>query len=103
MNIELIYDNICPNVEAAREVLSNALEQSGLPGKWDELNKDDGECPKHAKYYGSPTILVNGKDVAGLEPDSGMDCCRIYDHGEDGMKGIPTVDMIISAIQNFRE
>ncbi|MCZ7684627.1 MAG: hypothetical protein M5U28_39980 [Sandaracinaceae bacterium] len=61
--LELVYDRGCPHVEAARASLERACEQAGLPPRWTEHSSDD--APPHARGYGSPTILVDGRDVAG--------------------------------------
>jgi hypothetical protein len=46
---------------------------------------------------GSPTILVNGKDVADAAPGHGEDSCRLYPDGADGFRGLPSVNQIVAA------
>ncbi len=89
LHVELIYDPGCPHVDGAREVLTRALQDAGIPAVWTEWNSDDPSCPEYARGRGSPTILVNGKDVAPgphpwakREPGDGPRC-RIY-HDEGG-------------------
>ena len=98
MRIEFIYDNDCPNVEAARTLLQKSLEEAGIQSEWEEWNRDSEDCPAHAKKFGSPTILVNGQDIAGMNPASDANCCRVYDHGADGLKGVPTIEMVTKAL-----
>ena len=98
MNIELVYFEGCPNADAARENLSKACGELGIAAAWQEWDQNDGSVPDHVKAFGSPSILVNGKDIAG-GPD---DCCqakscRIY---EDG-KGAPEVEMIRAALEKM--
>ena len=100
MQIELIFESNCPNVDAARDLLSRVLKDSGSSCEWLEWNRDDPDSPDYARKFGSPTILVNGHDVAGLEPKSDANCCRVYDHGKDGLKGVPTFEMIRDALSN---
>ncbi|MBT3786716.1 hypothetical protein HOF92_17200, partial [bacterium] len=71
MKIELIYDSDCPNVEKARRQLKEALAQSGLEESWKEWDRSARESPEYTRRYGSPTILVEGRDVAGEEPGDG--------------------------------
>lgn len=87
MIIELIHDADCPNVLAAREVLRQALAASGLPPEWTEWVRGAPRTPPHAERFGSPTILVDGRDVAP-EVDPAGSACRLY-RGEDG-RFLPT-------------
>jgi hypothetical protein len=63
--IELIYDMDCPNVESARGVLRDALAAEGLESEWAEWDRESGDSHEYAREYGSPTILVDGRDVSG--------------------------------------
>jgi len=63
--VEFIYEQNCPNVADARVQLHLALVQSGLPAHWQEWEHNDPSSPDYARRYGSPSILVDGKDVAG--------------------------------------
>ena len=53
-NIELVYDVDCPNVEGARAVLREALQEAGLDPEWIEWDREDPISPPHARMYGSP-------------------------------------------------
>ncbi|MBI3836629.1 MAG: hypothetical protein HY288_01675 [Planctomycetia bacterium] len=98
--VELICDTDCPNVEAAREQLRRALQEVGQPADWQEWNRGASASPEYARRYGSPTILVDGKDVTGTLPQEAANCCRIYPSGQDGFRGVPTVEVIASALRN---
>jgi hypothetical protein len=63
MKIELLYSTGCLNVEQARRNLSEACAQAGIPAEWREYNLDAPDVPSDYKQYGSPTILVNGRDI----------------------------------------
>ncbi|KKL28367.1 hypothetical protein LCGC14_2375880, partial [marine sediment metagenome] len=76
--VELIYDDDCPNVEAARQQLRQAFQQLAQSVEWDEWDRGDPSSPEHARHYGSPTILIDGKDVFGASPLADADCCRVY-------------------------
>lgn len=94
MKIELIYFNGCPNIEPARENIREALLASELDIKWLEWEQSDKEAPEYTQQYGSPTVLVNGKDVAGGSDDCcAPNSCRLYENGN-----APSVDMIKSAL-----
>lgn len=54
--------------------------------------------PDYAKQYGSPTVLVNGRDIANNKPTQDNHC-RIY-HGEDQqILKVPPVSSIVDAFK----
>ena len=97
--IELIYENTCPNIDAARQQIKLACNKLDIKPDWLEWEVSAADAPKHIHGYGSPTILVNGKDVSG-EMTAGDDyCCRVYANSP-GNKGVPIVNDIMQAIQS---
>jgi len=86
--IELIYFEGCPNVQTARNSLSQALKMAEKKTEWTEWDVNDSECPEYARPYGSPTILIDGKDVYGEAPTFGASC-RIYTHGDSETSNSP--------------
>jgi hypothetical protein len=96
--VELIFDAACPNVDAARLHLGQALIQVGLPARWTEWDRAAPDVPAHARRHASPTVLVNGHDVAaGSELDSG-DGCRVYSDADGALRGAPGVETILAAL-----
>lgn len=96
--VELVYDADCPNVEAARSQLRLALAQAGQAPQWGEWERSDPAAPPYVRRYGSPTILVDGRDVAGGAPTD-ANCCRLY-HGENGrLQGVPSAETIAAALR----
>ena len=104
LHVELIYDSGCPNVEATRDVLTLALRATGTPAVWTEWNTGDPACPGDRRGYGSPTILVNGEDVApGPHPwkpriEGGPPRCRVYTT-VNGISGVPPDTAVRRAIE----
>jgi hypothetical protein len=96
--IEFIYELSCPNVADAREQLRLALEQTGLPAHWQEWEHNDPSSPDYTRRYGSPSILVNGVDVAG-EPASDAASCRIYTNTQGRNRGVPDAALIRTALE----
>lgn len=101
--IELIHDRDCPNVPAARAQLSRALVQAGLPARWQEWDRHAPGSPPHVRTYGSPTILVNGKDVSGAAPSGDADCCRLYRSSGGRLVGVPEFHDIAEALLKARK
>ena len=103
LQIELVYDPGCPNVDSARDVLASACRETGIPAVWTEWSSDDPECPAHVLGLGSPSVLVNGEDVApGPHPWTPRDPgqgprCRVYRDG-DALVGAPPMQRVAVAI-----
>ena len=100
IKVELIYDRDCPNVGRARQQLQRAFSEVGLTPQWQEWDRRDPAAPAYVRHYGSPTLLINGKDVAGQAETQGVDCCRVYIDHKGCLQGVPPVELIISALRN---
>ena len=94
--VDLIYASDCPNISLARTNLLLAFARAGVKPKWAEHRIGDPEAPEYTRGYGSPTILVEGRDVAGLPP-SGELSCRVYESGV-GSAHAPAVEQIATAL-----
>ncbi len=99
MIIELIYAKTCPNIVAAREQLLCAFNAVGIAPIWTEWESSDPAMPGYAHGYGSPTILVNGKDVLGALPGTGASHCRVYASSQAQNQGVPPLEQITQALQ----
>ena len=98
MKIELLYANHCPNVDAARNQLRLALDDLSLPQVWDEWEVSDSNAPHYAKRFGSPTILVNERDIANFAPVEESVSCRVYSDEQSSFQRVPSVKMIKNAL-----
>lgn len=97
--IELIYDHDCPNVATARQALSEALAIAGQTRTWTEWDRAAPEAPAYVRLYGSPTILIDGRDVAEAATTADSSACRIYPRSDGGFAGAPSADVIVSALR----
>ncbi|MGQ0658414.1 MAG: hypothetical protein ACT4NU_10030 [Chromatiales bacterium] len=71
LQVELIYDTDCPNVQRTRKAILEGFIEAGLQPSWKEWDRKSPDSPAYVLGYGSPTILVNGRDVAGVAPGNG--------------------------------
>lgn len=94
--VELVYDSDCPNVGPARTQLLRAYAMAGLPARWREWCRDHEHAPERVRKFGSPTILVNGKDVVPATSDA--PCCRVYPQADGTVAGVPPAERVASAI-----
>jgi len=70
--VELVYFDGCPNAEDARANLRAVLEE----GSWREWNLSATDTPARVRRHGSPTVLVDGRDVTGEREAAGAMACR---------------------------
>jgi len=94
MKVELIYDTDCPNVAETRANLVQAFAATRLETKWTEWKRSSPSSPGYAAGFGSPTILVDGRDIAGEKPGEHTSCCRLYASAEGRYSGAPSVELI---------
>ncbi len=95
--VEFIYERTCPFITAARRQMIEAFGIAGATPSWTEWETGDPEAAAHVRGYGSPTILVDGKDVSGVPQAEASACCRIYTlQGEQ--RGVPPLDKIVAAL-----
>lgn len=98
MKVELLYFAGCPNISMARKNLNDAFAKVGIAPKWDEVDLNNAETPEGLKGYGSPTILVDGKDVTGIVAEGESLSCRTYYTANGEITGAPDVEIIAKAI-----
>jgi len=103
MRIELLYDAHCPNVPAARSALARALLGTGIDARWTEWDRAAPDSPDYARHYGSPTILVDGADVAGEAPAAQANACRVYPDDRGRLRGAPPPELIRAALTTAAE
>jgi len=91
-------------VDKARELLTQVLQEAGMPAVWTEWSSQDPGCPERARGLGSPSILVNGEDVApGPHPwvRQGLKDaprCRVYRDESGALAGVPPLARVARAI-----
>lgn len=84
--VDLIYFDGCPNAEAARTNLRALM----LEEPWREWNLSSPETPERFRCFGSPTVLVDGRDVTGQAGGTAAMACRA--------DGAPSLDNIRKAL-----
>jgi hypothetical protein len=73
----------CPNTPKLWSSLNEALNELGWSIRIDSLDLFELSRQKDNRAgYGSPTILINGSDLFGAEPNNSLDpSCRFYPEG----------------------
>ncbi len=97
--VTLLYDRDCPNVREARANLLRAFSEAGVAAQWDEVDRAAADSPPEWRGYGSPAVLVDGRDVAGLLPAVTAATCRTYLDAGVRSKA-PPVTVIVAALSS---
>lgn len=92
-NVQFLSFPGCPLASKARTELEKALAECGLDG-YENVDVMAQQTAEELKAWGSPTILVNGKDVTGHQGGDGVGC-RIYDSDI----GVPDAQTIVEFLQ----
>lgn len=99
MEIEVLVVPDCPNQQLVEERLRQALDGAGLAGTpfTTRVITDQAEAERSG-FPGSPTILVDGRDLFAEPGAVPSVTCRIY-RTPHGLAGAPEADQIRQALQ----
>jgi len=86
MKVQLVYFEGCPNADAAREAIQRNLVAASMAVELEEVDTNAADTPAALRTWGSPTVLVDGRDVGGERIPTGT-CCRLYDNPAN--RGVP--------------
>ena len=89
-SIELIFFEGCPNVDQARNNLRSALQSVDADITWTEWDLRSDSTPEGLRSYGSPTVLIDGRDVTGDSASIGALACRV--------DGVPSAALILEKL-----
>jgi len=89
VRVQLLTFAGCPNAESARRTLRSVLASAGITTTIEEVDTNAPETPERLREWGSPTILIDGADVEGLETPLGASC-RLYRDEAGRHRGTPS-------------
>lgn len=98
MDIEILYFKGCPSWQTAREHLRQALDRLGLDAEIGLVCIETPEEAVEARFVGSPTIRMGGRDLFPVDQEDYALGCRVY-ATPNGLRGWPTVEMIEKALR----
>lgn len=103
MKVEVLYVAECPSHPAAVKLVRDILAAEGVVTKIHEVLVRDEEMASELKFSGSPTIRINGRDVAGEPRDlrSFALSCRLYTGSKQ--VGLPPPELIHRAVLKARQ
>jgi hypothetical protein len=103
VKVEVLYVAECPSHPAAVRMVKDVLAAEGVATEVHEVLVRNEEMAIELKFLGSPTIRVNGRDVAG-EPRKEKSfalSCRLYPGSKQ--VGLPPAEVIHRAVFEARQ
>lgn len=103
MKVEVLYLSECPSHPAAVKLVKDVLAAEGVATDIHEVLVKDERMAAQFKFIGSPTIRVNGRDVAGESETSKNFAvsCRLYPGSEQ--MGLPPAELVHRAVSEARQ
>ena len=102
MRVEVLYVSECPSHPGVVKLVKEVLAAEGVTTDIHEVLVRDQRMAGELKFLGSPTIRINGRDVAGESRTAKNFAlsCRLY----SGSKqiGLPPVEAIHRAVLEAR-
>jgi hypothetical protein len=103
MRVEVLYVAECPSHPAAVKLVRGVLNSEGVSAEVREVLVTDDTMATDLAFAGSPTIRINGRDIAGESSDAkvfGLSC-RLYPGSVE--IGLPPIEMVRRAVVEARE
>jgi hypothetical protein len=102
VKVEVLYVPDCPHHPSALKQLIDVLSAEGVWTEIHEVVVPDAKTAEEYRFRGSPTIRINGRDIAGesYSPLSFALACRIYPGAKEA--GVPPREMMQRAVREAR-
>jgi uncharacterized protein YndB with AHSA1/START domain len=102
--VEILYCDDCPHYAGVVRQVRDLLEREGIRVDVDLWRVTDDDDARAARFLGSPTVRVDGRDVepgAERRDDFGIKC-RLYPTVE-GVQPVPPEEWIVNAVRQDRD
>ena len=102
MKVEVLYMADCPTHPAAVKLVKRVLAAEAVEAEIHEVLVTDEAMASDLGFCGSPTIRINGRDVAGESRDARSFAlsCRLYPGSKQ--VGLPPAEMVHLAVLKAR-
>ena len=104
MQIDFFYFDECPSHEQALERLRKVLAEEDIEADISVVEVDTEEQARDLEFAGSPTILVEGRDISPhLELPNYALTCRTYQLEDGRISPLPSEAMLRRTIRAVAE
>jgi hypothetical protein len=100
MAIEFLYFEGCPSHDVALARLKTVMAEEGVTLDVEVIQVETDAQAKRLGFVGSPTIRINGQDIAPVPTDNRYSLtCRVYRLDDGRISPLPSPDMIRRALR----
>ena len=100
--VEVLVTENCPHEDAAISLVTMAAQETGVTPRLTLIEIHDLEQAEQQHFLGSPTIRIDGSDVAPFAKGQAASLsCRLYNTAH-GQSGVPELELVRAALENAR-
>lgn len=103
MEIQFLYFEDCPSHEEALSRLRKVLKEEGIDTQISLKKVETAEQATTLHFAGSPTILINGRDIDPQPHPYYALTCRAYRLEDGRISPLPSITMIRKAVRTAKE
>jgi len=96
-SVEIIHLPGCASSDLARRRVEEALE---LLGRHDVAVQLKQVGPEEAMAAGSPSLVLEGRDLFTTAEVAAGRACRVYVHSTGGAEGVPELGAVLEALRS---
>jgi hypothetical protein len=99
MTIELLWWDGCPSHPEALAELERILREEGVRADVKRVKIEDDEQARRERFPGSPTIRIDGEDIAAAEGEPYSLTCRVYRRRDGRVSPTPDPEDVRDAVR----
>ena len=101
MKILFLYSEDCPSHDEALQRLRKVMKEEGIRDEIEVIRVETSEDAERLKFIGSPTILIDGRDIDPPTNPYYALTCRAYRLEDGRISPLPSEVMIRKAIRKI--
>ena len=102
IDIRFLYFEGCPSWNSGLANLRTALNSLSIPDNIQKIKIESNQSAQENRFLGSPSFVINGQDLWPEKRSEYYLGCRVYQTPQ-GLKGYPTVEMLIAKIKSANQ
>jgi proline dehydrogenase len=96
--VEVLVTPGCPHAAPTEALVREVLAERGEPASVDRVVIDDLDHAAGLGFHGSPTVRIDGADVAPQEGAPISLGCRLYGYPDGSLRGVPPREAVAGAL-----
>jgi hypothetical protein len=101
MRIRFLYFEDCPSHDEALKRLLEVMSEEGVISNIEMIKIETEAQAREHHFVGSPTILVNGRDIVPIDSDTPFRlACRVYTLEDGRISPLPSRETVRKALRS---